>query len=463
MRIILTSLSHLEKFDSYNHYNDVYPLGLLYIQSYLESKNHEVKYHNFWFTPFEESKKILINEINKFHPDIIGFSFLTDTRVNTFKMIEYIHEMYPKLSIVVGGIHVTIMYEQILKKYPYLIAVIGEGEITFGELLDNRPLHTIKGIAFNWDGEIVKTENRELCELDSLPFPKHQIHSKQTQINIMTSRGCPSACSFCVLNPNVKRIQRFRSATNVVDEIEAIINEHRQIKSVYFIDDTFLTNNSRVVEICNEIIKRGLNKIEFSCQARFKPFHKKLIPYLEHANFKLIAFGLETANEPMLKRCHKSITQEDAVVAIEALRYSDIIINVYLLVGLPGETQETIIETVNFFHRLQKIKYIMHYDSNPGILVTYPGTEVYDMMKSAGKISDDYWLTDKSTPVYSVEHSFEELTEFRDYIAKRTAFMPMSLKKIWYQRDFLISILKYVVKQYKTRPLVLLKNIIKKG
>lgn len=461
MRIILTALSGLEKFDSSDHYNDVYPLGLLYIQSYLESKNHEVKYLNFWFSTFEDSKKDIIDEINIFHPDVIGFSFLTDTRSNTFKMIEYVHDRYPEVKIVIGGIHVTVMYEQILRKYPYVIAIIGEGEITFGELLDDRPLGSIKGVAFCLNGTVVKTDNRELCDLDSLPFPKHHIHPKQTQVNIMTSRGCPSACSFCVLNPNVKRIQRFRSAKNVVDEIEVIVNKYEHIKSVYFIDDAFLTNNKRAIEICNEIIKRGLNKIEFSCQARFKPFHKEIIPYLECANFKLIAFGLETANEPMLKRCHKSITQQDAIDVITMLKDSNIIVNVYLLVGLPGETRETIIETVNFFHTLQKIKYIMHYDSNPGILVTYPGTEVYEMMKSSGKITDDYWLTDNSTPVYSMEHSLEELTEFRNYLAKRTAFMPPSLTKLYYQIDFIIPIFKYAIKHYKAKPLTLFKIIFR--
>lgn len=471
MKVILTSLSALaidtlaedKKKSSKGSIveNDyLYPLGLSYIQSYLESKNHEVRYLDLLLVKFYESKEFLTNQINSFHPDVIGFSMLTDNHVTTYKMIEYIHETYPEIKIVVGGIHATIMYEQLINKYPYIIVVIGDGEITFGEILEDRPLNSIKGIVFYSNGKIIKTENRELCDLDSLPFPSHG-NPERTRVNIITSRGCPFSCSFCVLNPNARRIQRMRSVKNVVDEIESVAKKYPNLKSIYFLDDAFLTNNKRAIEICDEIIKRGLNYIEFQCQARFKPFHKEIIPYLEKANFTALYFGLETANETMLKACHKSFKQQDVIDTITLLKDSKIKVNTFLIVGLPGETKETIIETAEFVQELQKIKYIMYYDYNPAILMVFPGTEIYETMKATGKITDDYWLTNNPSLLYTVEHPLEELIQFKKNLTNRIAFMPLSLTKLYYQKSLLIPIFKYTIKYYYTSPMTLIKIILR--
>lgn len=441
-----------------------YSVGMLYIQSYLESKKHEVKYLDFMLITFDnKNKEILTNEINSFRPEVIGFSMLSFHNITTFRMIEYVHETHPEIKIVVGGIHATIMYRQLIEKYPYIIVVIGEGEVTFNEILEDRPLSSIDGIAFYSDGKLIKTENRELIyDLDSLPFPHHPMNPERKWSNIITSRGCTASCSFCSLNPNAKRIQRFRSAKNVVDEIE-IIAKNPNIKTIQFLDDAFLTNNNRVIEICEEIIKRGLNRIEFVCQARFKPFHKEMIPYLEKANFTSLMFGLETANENMLKACHKSIKQQDAINTITLLKDSRILYYPFLIVGLPGETRDTIIETAKFVQRLQKIKYMMYYDEkNPGTLMVYPGTEVYEIMKAAGKITDDYWLTNSVAPFFTVEHSVDELMELRKLLVDHIVFMPLSLTKLYYQKSMLLSIFKYAIKRYKTKPLTLMKTVFMK-
>ncbi len=440
-----------------------YPVGVPYIQSYLKSKNHDVDFLDLILVPFDKSRQILINKIESFHPDVIGFSVLTGNHINTFRMMESIHALYPEIRIVLGGIHVTIMYEQIIKKYPYVITVIGEGEITFSELLEDRPLSSIKGIAFYLDGKVIKTENRELIkDLDILPFPSHsRLTPKHTMANIITSRGCTASCSFCVLNPNAKRVHRVRSAKNVVDEVEYVLKNHPNIKLIYFIDDAFLTNNKRAIEICNEIIKRKLNYVEYQCQARIKPFNKELIPYLEKANFKSLFFGLETANEDMLKSCHKSIRQQDVIDTMTVLKDSKMLISLFLMIGLPGETKDTILETAKFVQKIQKIKYIMYYEYQTPLLSVFPGTEIYEIMKLSGKIDDDFWLTNNTAPFYTVEHSLEGLNELRNELVKRIAFMPFSISKLYDQRSTLIQVVGYVIQHYKTKPLTLLKNIIK--
>lgn len=473
MKVILTTLTTYRTEDTFIESTFTgesgYPLGIMYIQSYLKSKNHDVDVLDFIQVPFDESKQKLMNTIESFHPEIIGFSVLTGNHINTFRMMESIHELYPNIKIVLGGIHVTIMYEQVIKKYPYVIAVIGEGEITFSELSEDIPLHSINGIAFFSEGNVIKTENREMInDLDILPFPSHStLTSKSTFANIITSRGCPASCSFCVLNPNAKRVCRIRTVKNVVDEVESVLKNYPNIKRIYFIDDAFLTNNKRVIELCKEIINRKLNNIDYQCQARIKPFHKELIPSLEQANFKTLLFGMETANENMLKMCHKNIKQKDIINTMILLKKSKIRVGMFIIVGLPGETKDTIIETAKFIQKIQKIKYIMYNfnykiepPSLPPILNIYPGTEVYETAKKSGKITDDYWLTNNSPPFYTVEHSLEELNEFRDELIKYIAFMPFSINKLKYQYYMIPSIAKYVLRYYKTHPLLLLRNYI---
>lgn len=468
MKVILVSLTSYRAEDEFIEVpierEGGYPLGVPYIQSYLKSKNHDVDFLDLMLVPFDKSRQILINKIESFHPDVIGFSVLTVNHINTFRMMESIHALYPKIRIVLGGIHVTIMYEQIIKKYPYVIAVIGEGEITFSELLEDRPLSSINGIAFYSEGKVIKTENRELIkDLDILPFPEHsRLTPKHTMANIITSRGCPASCSFCVLNPHAKRIRRVRSAKNVVDEIESVLKKHPNITELYFLDDAFLMDSKRVIEICEGIINRKLNYVDYKCSARIKPFDKELIPYLEKANFKTLLFGLETANEAMLKSCHKSIRKQDVIDTMTILKNSKMSVYLFLIIGLPGETKDTIRETAEFIRKIQKIKYTMYYeDEFLPILSVYPGTEIYEIMKASGKITDDYWLTNNEVPFFTVEHSLEELTKLRNELARSIAFMPFSLPKLYDQRGTLIQVIDYVIQRYKTKPLALLKNILR--
>ena len=134
---------------------------------------------------------------------------LTSNRVSAYHLIEHIHKNQPDIKIVIGGIHATIMFRQLLKKFPYVIAILGEGEITFAELAGklfqpNINLNEIDGIAFYKNDSLVTTKTRKLIEnLDDLPFPKHDIFfedGKRTSVCLLTTRGCPFGCSFCCLD-----------------------------------------------------------------------------------------------------------------------------------------------------------------------------------------------------------------------------------------------------------------------
>ena len=416
-----------------------YPLGLAYIHSYLESKNIEVE--TLWLNnkQYKSCFKEVIDKIKEFSPDLVGFQMLTCNRVSSYYLIEWIHENFPKIKIVIGGIHATIMYKQLIERYPFLIAVLGDGEITLFELikeLDKKipNLKKIDGIAFYKEGHVTRTKPRKLIEnLDTLPFPKHEIFFKNNKGrltgSLLSARGCPFSCSFCCLNPESKRIVRFRNPKKVVDEIEYMIKKFPQMKELSINDDSFFVNNQRVIEICNEIIKRKI-KMDFLCSGRIKPLSKEVVQKLEEANFIRVTLGIESGDDSILKSCHKGINQEDILNAFKLFSKSKIHIKTYLIIGLPGENIKTIKETVRFIKKLQKIKYVS-YPNCFNILFVYPGTEVYEIAKAKKFINDDYWLSNKESPFYTAEHSYEQLKGFEKILADN-----LSLYRIITPRGF---------------------------
>jgi radical SAM superfamily enzyme YgiQ (UPF0313 family) len=429
-----------------------YPLGLAYLHAYLEPHGYEIRTLFLNNHTQEDCFRKTIEKIREFSPDIIGFQIFTANRVSSYALIEYIYKNYPKIKIIIGGIHATLMAEQVIEKFPFAAAVLGEGEETFlalaEELSKEKPnLDNVDGIAFCKNNKAYRTKERKLIEnLDDLPFPKHEIFfadKRRTSGCLVTSRGCPFNCSFCCLDSISRRRVRLRSAKNVVDEIEMMVKKFPQMKRIWIQDDNFFIDNQRVIDICDEIIKRKI-KTSFVCSARIKPISKEMVVKLEKANFKKVLFGLESGDNGILKRCHKGITQEDAIHALKLFASSKIVVGTFLIVGLPGETLETIMETARFVKKLQKIKYF--YLSEVSVLIVYPGTEVYEIAKAGGMIDDNYWLSDKPTPLFTLEHSQEELFKFKDillnYISLDNFFTPAGFIA---QLDMIPQIARYVM------------------
>jgi anaerobic magnesium-protoporphyrin IX monomethyl ester cyclase len=398
-----------------------YPLGLAYLYSVVENSGNKVKLLFLTKHTNEECYTEIKKTLEEFSPDVVGFQMQTFNRASTYHMMDYINGKYPKIKQVIGGFHATSMYQQILKKYPFVIAVLAEGEITFIELLKEfakeiPDLHSVDGIAFNDKGNVIKTKQRELItDLDSIPFPKHELffNGSRQKGSIITTRGCPFNCSFCCLNSVSRDRVRMRTVGNIIKEVEMMMNKFPRLDTIWIQDDTFFVDNQRVIKFCDEVIKRKL-KINFACSGRMRPVSEEMVKKLEQANFKRIFFGLESGDNEILKKCHKGITQEDAVKTFKLFAKSSIEIFAHLIVGLPGENKDSIKETARFVKQLQKIRFIPNY--YPGILIIFPGTEVYELAKVAGSIDDDYWLTDQTMPPYTTEHSFEELLQYREVL-----------------------------------------------
>ena len=432
---------------------EYYALGLAYLHSSLEKYGNKVEglYLNNYTEEIVFAKFKL--KMEEFSPDIVGFQILTENRVSSYKLIRFLHENYPNVKIVLGGIHATLMWDQLIREFPYVSVVMGEGEITFEELIkkfekkSNR-FDSVKGIAYNKKGEPVLTPARELnYDLDSLPYPKHELFLRDGKHEIgclLTSRGCPFKCSFCCINPLTKRKVRFRSVKNTVDEIEYMVKNFPLMKKIWIHDDTFFMDNERVIQICDEIIRREI-KTEFLCSGRAKPISKEMVKKLEAANFTTVLIGLESANENILKLAGKGITKQDLLTAFNLFKDSNINLKIFLIIGLPGENYKTIEETAKFVRELQKIKYISFGDA-ANYLRIYPGTEVYEICKRNGILNDNFWMTNQPAPIFNLENSFEKLYDYGEILLNYTSWRRMyKLKAFRHQWTMIPFLIKYLV------------------
>jgi radical SAM superfamily enzyme YgiQ (UPF0313 family) len=456
MKVLLTCTSVEDEERTEDAPDSHYPLGIAYLHSYLEEETDyeiESRFLN------NVSAEICLTEIKKvmseFKPDVVGISIMTHSRVSAFKLVEYLSENHPETKVILGGIHPTIMWKQMANKYRDAIVVVGEGEKTLQELLEcienNKPVDGVSGIAYHDGKDVVKTPNRDLIpDLDTLPFPKHDLFlfEGKTVANLLTSRGCPFKCNFCVLDHVSLRKVRYRTPEDVADEIEEILEMCPSVRIIWLHDDAFMINKQYTMDMCDEIIKRGI-KTTFTCSARFRPVSRELVKKMELAGFNHVLFGLESGADEVMKGMRKGINKDHIRYATSLFAEGNIKTTAFLIVGLPGESEETIEETIDFVQEMQYNNYL-YYD-DVGIAGIYPGAELYTMAKSKGlevpgygPLDDDYWLTDRKVPHYECDHSHEKLLELkdrlRDGISLTRMFKPAAFLR---QRKLLPSIVKY--------------------
>ena len=431
MKILLTCTTIDEFHRIEDAHDSHYPLGLGYLHSYLEKldRGYEVLTRFLNNVTRQKCMETLAKDIEEFNPDVVGISMMTHSRIGAFEFVKYLEENHPHIKIVLGGMHVSVMYRQLAEHYRNVVCAIGEGEITMGELVqcwdEGGDLADVAGIAFydHKKEEVTVTKERALIDdLDILPFPKHELFlwEGKTIAGLLTSRGCPYKCNFCVLDAASRRKVRCRSAKNIVDEIEEILERHPSINTVWIHDDAFMIIKDRTIEFCEEMIRRGV-KTQLICSARFRPISREVVMLMRDAGFIQVMFGLESGSEPVMKLMKKGLTQKAVRHAMKLFAETGIKPTAFLISGLPGETSETIAETIDFVQELQYLHYLYYDDI--GVASIYPGTELFTLAKEAkmevpgyGVIDDEFWLTDNDIPFYEVDHKYEQLLEWKEQI-----------------------------------------------
>ncbi|MEI8173323.1 MAG: radical SAM protein [Deltaproteobacteria bacterium] len=368
------------------------PLGVTYVAAAFEESGADVIIIDYINSRY--SHENLIAELDDFKPDIVGVTSVTMNFPVAARIIKTVKDYDPSIITVMGGPHVTFDVLNTLQRYPEIdLIVMGEGEETIMELMscgmNRKQWPDIRGIAFRQNGQFLSTGMREFIDnIDVLPLPaRHLISHSRYQalgypISIITSRGCPYSCIFCLGRRMVGKKVRRRKASLVVDEMEQILSYGWNRINVA--DDLFTSDRESVRAICGEIYKRGL-KFTWSAFARVNTVDKKTLEMMRDAGCDSISFGVETGNAEMLERIQKGITVEQIRSAVKICKEVGIIAHASFMVGLPGESKETLMESREFARSLG-ILYGYH------ILTPFPGTTVReDIEKYDLEILTDDW------------------------------------------------------------------------
>lgn len=326
-------------------------------------------------------------------------SFTTPYRDFTERIVRDIKKRAPGSTVIAGGPHPTILPEDTLSIPGVDIVVRGEGEVALTNLISailkggKTGFTEVEGISYREDGEIVHAgEPQRPTDLDSIPFPDFDAFPVERyfkekgfrELPVITARGCPMKCTFC--QPAVDKIfgpkVRFRSPENVVDELE-LISKTYNLDVVFFSDDTFTADQNRVVEICEEILKRKLN-VFWRC-ASTVGLRRETLAVMRESGCITISFGVESGSPRILKNIAKNISCEKTIETFKFCKELGILTWAFLMVGNIGETRRTVGMTADL------IREIRPFGSSVSIALPLPGTRLYEYAKDKNMLvsSDD--------------------------------------------------------------------------
>jgi anaerobic magnesium-protoporphyrin IX monomethyl ester cyclase len=427
---------------------DFPPIGIALLGAIAERAGHK--------TLLIDGGNSTISEITRqalrFCPDIIGVTCWTLGRGMVWKLCNELTTRMPSVFLVLGGPHASFYPIHVFAKTAAKAVVVGEGEQTFQELLkafeENRSLEEIPGLVLRESGSEMKDfQKRELiADLDSVPLPYYQgfnhfsfsryagfpLLPKPTAA-IISSRGCVYNCAYCGSTAFWGRQWRYRSAANILNEIEWL-RETYHIRSIYFFDDNFTVNRKRVSTVCDELINRNWN-LSWSCCSHVKTVDRELLGLMKRSGCVSIDFGVESGSNRILAAIRKQQTAMDIERTFSMVHAAGIKPRAYLMVGNPGEDESTIDETIEMMGVIKPWSSI-----GATILWLLPGTTIYADAIRNGYIKDDYWLENGDIPYNLQEYSYRELYLLRKRlmygIAKgkstKTALINYYLKSAYY-------------------------------
>jgi radical SAM superfamily enzyme YgiQ (UPF0313 family) len=371
------------------------PLGLGYIASTLRQAGHTVSLLdlNVERKSFDEIESLLSSS----ECDVIGIGGLSTTYSFVKQFSVLAKRVKPQAKLIAGNMVSTANPELLLQNSRVDICVIDEGEETARELMDKindfPDIENVKGIIFKKNGRIIKTSPRKrIKDLDSIPFPAWDLFSIETYVanpihseygrrsmNVSTVRGCPFQCIYCS-RPFGSGVY-MRSASSVISEIKALKRRYK-IDFIGFSDDLFIINKRWVMGLCDALIKENI-RIGWGASARVNLVDSDLLKRMKKAGCEALSYGFESGSQKMLDAMKKGVKVGQAEEAIRMTRKAGITIDGSFMIGMIGETEETVKETVDFIKRTGLALHRFFYTT------PYPGTPLYEMAEKMNRMPPD--------------------------------------------------------------------------
>jgi radical SAM superfamily enzyme YgiQ (UPF0313 family) len=391
-KVILISLPWIHLFGGYNNVAKAGvfypPLGLCYLAASLKQRGHTVLVID------AEAQRLthkgIIEKMKRFGPDMAGITAVSPLIDDAENLAEAIKSAFP-LPVILGGPHVTIEKEKALSAgSSFDVGIIGEGEKTVCEIAqaveDKSDFTHIKGIIFRGPQGLINTGPRPReMNLDAIPFPDRTVIDTHKYLwsvpgkgivplaTILTSRGCPYRCVFCSQDKMYGNDARFRTPSNVADEIECIVRE-TPARHIIFCDDALTVKRGHIEGICDEIIRRKL-KVTFEGWTRADTINAETVSRMKTAGLVRLSFGIESGDPDILRLIRKGETLEEIRKAYAIVKsFPGIETRGSVIIGLPGETKETVWRTIQFVRRLKELEHLYL-----NVAMPYPGTDLREM------------------------------------------------------------------------------------
>lgn len=377
------------------------PLGICYVAAACEAAGAEVKIFDYIVSRYSPEK--LKAQLDEFSPDVVGATSVTLNFPAAAEILCAAKSFHPHIITIMGGPHATFYAEEALARYPGIdVIFLGEAENTLRQWLpragDPTSWEGIKGLAYRRRGVFFSTGRGDFIQdLDALPFPaRHLLPLSRYQalgfpISIITSRGCPNRCIFCLGRKMVGFKVRYREPKPIMDEIETLVNMGFDIINIA--DDLFTANKKRVAMFCEEVLRRDIRFL-WSAFARVDTVSREVLQLMKKAGCHAVGFGIESGNPEMLKRIKKGITVDQARQAVALCREVGLRVHASFMVGLPGESRHTLQDSLSLVRELD-IEHGYHF------LSPFPGTDVREQLSEYDLqiLTDDWTRYDANSAI----------------------------------------------------------------
>ncbi|MFZ2201974.1 MAG: radical SAM protein [Microgenomates group bacterium] len=449
------------------------PLGLGYLAAVTENKGLKCEIVDAYMLHLKMNE--VLGLIKKSKPKIVGLSVNLFTYQTALRTTKAIKKRFPKITMVVGGPTPSSAPKRMLEVCPVDAVCIGEGEVTWAEVLDRykNGQHLFKGVAgmmYRQGRRIFQNPPREyIKEIDNILFPAYHLYPnlnlyksraiKKPAAPLLTSRGCPFQCVYCSQDV-FRHICRMRSPENVLAEIDMLVNKYG-VKQVDILDDNFTMNKARVEKILDLLIERDYDlHINLQSGVRIDGLDQNIFNKMRRAKVFKIPFGVESGDPEILQRIKKRLDLKRLLACTKMAKKAGMKVYGFFMIGLPGDTPKSMQKTIDFAIRMEPNI------ATFAVTIPFQGTELYDQVKREGKFLVN--LDEGINEGYYANRAFYELEgmdrdevvryykkAMRDfYLRPKKIWELISGMKSWTELQWLIHTVRSVLKCYKLSDLL---------
>jgi len=420
------------------------PLDMMTLSAIAKYYGYETKFKDYSLN--SENIYDFVRDLREYKPDYLVINIASTTLDGDLAILKEAFDLLENTIVIVKGAIFNFNSYSVMQKYSQIdIALRGDIEEAFEEIISGKNLSEIKGITYQYNNKIITTPDRELRNsLNFLPIPDRDLidnnfyirpDTKKPQTIIRVSKGCPNHCFFCLATPLNGKTVRYRDVDLIIDEIKQCCEKYN-IYDFIFWSDIFNLDNNWVQRLCRAIIDTGL-KINFSTNTRADTLDFETLKLMKQAGCNLISMGVESGSQKLLDKMGKKITLEQIKHAVSMIQEAGIQVYAYYVIGLPWETKETIEETFKFAKKLNT-HFASFYTATALI-----GTKFFDyaLKNRLGTISNEKPYVFPS--VRSYELTSQEIYEYNKKFNRDYYLRPKYILKMAFEINSIVKFKSY--------------------